>query len=535
MTSTRPSQMHSSALYRVILFVVVVPAALLAQQPLSVPLALPERVAPATPPPIVGPVLELDPRLPGSNPPAAAKPVAPAPKTGILLNFQGASLTDVLNYLSEAAGFVIVQDEPLRGTVNVVSRQPVSAEEAVDLVNAVLIEKGYIAIRNGRILKIVSRKDAQKRDLPVMTGADPEKIPRKDEMVTQILPLRYGEAAKLVENLRPLLADTATISANEGANSILLTDTQTNVRRIAQIIKSIDDSVASISTIKVYPLQFANAKELAAVITQLFATNTTGQGGGRQRGGFGGFNPFGGGGGGGDRGGGGGGAQSSGQSEARQAASRVIAVADDPSNSVIVSAPDLLIATITEIVEKIDTSITDVTSTKVFQLLHADAVETATLITSLYSDSTTQGQGNRNNRGGNQGQGGGNRGGGPQGQGGAQQSQRALLQSKVVAVGDPRTNSLLVFASQESMAEIAEMVGRLDSTSKRKQQVYVHALEHADADSVASVLRGMLGDPSANSSTGQAGSNRLLERSATGAAMDSNALQGGGGGGRGNQ
>ena len=29
-----------------------------------------------------------------------------------MLNFQGASLTDVLNYLSEAAGFVIVQEAP---------------------------------------------------------------------------------------------------------------------------------------------------------------------------------------------------------------------------------------------------------------------------------------------------------------------------------------------------------------------------------------------------------------------------------------
>ena len=96
----------------------------------------------------------------------------------------------------------------MNGTVNVMSRQPITADEAVDLLNTVLTEKGYIAIRNGRILKIVSREGAQKRDLPVQTGSDPELIPRKDEMVTQILPLRFGEAAKLVENLRPLLPTT---------------------------------------------------------------------------------------------------------------------------------------------------------------------------------------------------------------------------------------------------------------------------------------------------------------------------------------
>ncbi len=98
--------------------------------------------------------------------------------------------------------------------------------------NAVLIEKGFVAIRNGRILKIVNRKDEQQRDLPVHSGGDPEQIPRKEEMVSQILSLRYGEAAKLVQNLQPLLSENTTISANESANSILLTDPQTNILRV---------------------------------------------------------------------------------------------------------------------------------------------------------------------------------------------------------------------------------------------------------------------------------------------------------------
>lgn len=440
-------------------------------------------------------------------------------KGEIVLNFQGASLSDVLNYLSDAAGFVIVQEQPVSGTVNIVSRQPISAEEAVDLLNTVLIEKGYVAIRNGRILKIVSRRDAQKRDLPVQTGSDPEKIPRKDEMVTQILPLRFGEAAKLVENLRPLLADSATISANESSNSILLTDTQTNIRRIAEIIRAIDTSVAGISTIHVYPLQYANAKELATVITQLFANNAPGTPGSdrdRDRGRRG-FFPF---------GPPGGSQPQAPQSEARQANSRVIAVADDQSNSLIVSAPEELIPQITDIVQKIDTSVTDATSTRIFNLVHADAVETADIINTLYSDASTQaaqssrnGRSNSSNRGGGAGFG-GTPGFGGQRQGGSNnQSDRALMQARVVAVGDGRTNALLVNAARDTLMEIAEMIGRLDSTDAKKQHVYVHSLEHADADTVANVLRGMLGDQTATSAT-QNAAGRLSERSANGAAMD---------------
>ncbi len=451
----------------------------------------------------------------------AVKPAAPValPKTGITLNFQDASLSDVLNYLSEAAGFVVVQEAKVEGKVNVVSRQPITAEDAVDLLNTVLLEKGYVAIRNGRILKIVSRKNAEKRDLPVRTGSDPELIPRKDEMVTQILPVRYGEAAKLVENLRPLLAETSTISANESSNSLILTDTQTNIRRIAEIIRAIDTSVAGISTLKVYPLQYANAKDLATVVTQLFASSaaggtggTGGRGGrGGGGGGFPGFPGF----------GGGGQTASTGQSEARQANSRVIAVADDQSNSLIVSAPEEIIPSITEIVTKIDTSITEVTDTRIFRLQNADAMETAEMINTLYGDTTAQaGQARNGNNQGRQGGGGFGAFFGqqqPAATGG--QSGRALLQAKVVAVGDGRTNSLIVTAARETLTQIAETIGRLDASNAKKQHVYVHSLQHADAEGVAEVLRGMLGQQT-NTNAAQSGAGRLNTRSATGAAMD---------------
>ena len=519
--------------------VLLLPGVLLAQQPTA---PAPSSVLKA--PAVQQPPFQLEPAAPASAPAGAVPAVSPAPLTKpvemkpapvlgkgeIMLNFQGASMNDVLNYLSEAAGFVIVQEAPVSGTVNVMSRQAISAEEAVDLVNTVLIEKGFIAIRNGRILKIVKRDGAQKRDLPVQTGSDPEKIPRNDGMVTQILPLRFGEAAKLVENLRPLLPDNATITANESSNSIIMTDTQTNIRRMAEIIRAIDTSVASISTIHVYPLQYANAKELATVVTQLFANNTTSQqnnpfGGGRggRRGGFPGFP------------GGDGGGQQSAQSEARQANSRVIAVADDQSNSLIVSAPEDLIPQITDIVTKIDTSTTDVTSTRIFNLIHADAVETADIINSLYGDVTTQASQsrNRNGSGNNNNQRGGPQFGGfpgaPQSSSSGNQSERALMQARVVAVGDGRTNSLLVNAARDALAEIAEMIGRLDASDAKKQHVYVHSLEHADVDGVANVLRGMLGDQSATNTQNSAG--RLSTRSANGATIDTTQATSGSGGG----
>ncbi len=445
------------------------------------------------------------------QPPVRLGPPPPVVKGEIRLNFQNASLLDVLNYLSEAAGFVIVQESSVTGTVNIVSRQSITADEAVDLLNAVLSEKGFTAIRNGRILKIVNRFEATKKDIPVITGSDPTQIPRKDGMVTQILPVRYVEVAKLVDNLRPLLAPDASISANESSNSIILADTQTNVHRMAEIIHALDTSVSSISTLHVYQLQYADSKSLAAVITQLFATDQSANN--NQQGGFGG------------RGGRGGGfppgfggiqqAATPAKSLAQQAATRVIAVADEQSNSVIVSAPEELMVGIADIVSRIDTNIADVTETQIFRLQHADCVELSDVLNSLYSD--TGGTLGTGRIGQNQ---------QPQQGGGAastgQRSQRALLQARVVSVADPRTNSVVVSAARETMAQIAVTVGRLDASDSKKQHVYVHRLENADPDNVASILRGMFStqDSNSNTSGAQPSSSRLNQRTTSGATND---------------
>jgi type II secretory pathway component GspD/PulD (secretin) len=456
-----------------------------------------------------------------SEPPEVNAANTVTAEDGIRLNFQGAELSDVLSYLSEAAGFVILVDQEVSGTVNVMSHQPLTSDEAVELLNAILIEKGYIALRNGRILRIVPRADAHKRDLPVRTASRPVDIPRTDEMVTQIIPVRFGDALKMIENLRPLLADESTLTANESSNAIVMTDTQTNIRRMAEIIEALDTSIASISTIRVFPLAFADATQLAEVIRELFATDALSRAGGgipravleRFRMG----------------GGRGGDTATSSESEARQAASRVVAVSDERSNSLIVSAPDDLIATIEELVAKVDTNIDDITEVRIFRLENSDASELASLLTMLYTEeSTTQTTG----RGGQQ----GFRPGPQRRVAGtdSQLSQRALQQARVVVVGDPRTNSLLVNAGRETMMQIAELVGRLDSGTDRKQRVYVHPLDHADVENVAGILRGMF----ESQTTGTRGTTRnqqtttgrLTERAATGASSDTGTTSTFGGG-----
>jgi general secretion pathway protein D len=453
-------------------------------------------------------------------PAAAAAPAAttasePAAKTAepeLRLNFRGVPLDLVLNYLSEAAGYTIVLETPVKGTIDVWSNQPLTKAEAIDLLNTALNKNGYAAIQDGKKLTIVAKDEAKKRNIPVKSGSNPDSIPKNDEMVTQILPVRYINATQLTRDLQPLLPTSATMTANEGGNALVITDTQTNIRRVAEIIAALDTSVASVSAIRVFPLRFADAKLLATTLRDLFSNSARGGTGGSSTSSRGGFSPFGGGGpsffGGGppgfsrDGGGDGGRSRSSsggGSSGGLRAATQVTAVADEHSNSLIVSAPEEYMADIENLIKQVDTAVTDVTELRVFALRNADPVEMAELLSNLFPDPSRQ-EDTRST--------GLRFGGGPfpggfpgfpgssrtssRGTGGNNSdSERAKKQSRVLAVPDARTSSIIVTAAKDMMDQIAEMIAQLDSSAARKQKVFVYPLENANVQEVEGILRNL--------------------------------------------
>jgi len=468
-------------------------------------------------------------------PPRAAESGAkPEPAEAALrLNFRGVALDMVLNYLSEAAGFIIVLETPVKGTVDVWSNNPLTKAEAVDLLNSVLNRNGYAALQNGRTLTIVSKEDAKKRDIPIKIGGAFRDIPKNDEMVTQIIPVRNINVTQLARDLSTLVPSSASLVANEGGNSLVMTDTQVNIHRVAQIVSALDGQVSASASIRVFPLRYADAKALAATIKDLFqdTSSTSGRtGGGNRSGGGGGFAAglaaFGGFGGGGNNGGGG---RTGGSTSANSVATaaKVTAVADEHSNSLIISASESQFAAIEQLIKSVDTDVQDLTELRVFHLKNADPTETADMLSNLFPDTTrqedTRGGGVRFGGGGFQGF-----GGGRQASTAATETDRSKKRGKVIAVPDPRTGSIVVSAAKELMPQIAEMVLQLDTDPAKKKKVFVYNLENANVQDVEAVLRGLF--ESQNSRNTANSQNNALQNRANQAGQTQTGNSGFGGG-----
>ena len=341
--------------------------------------------------------------------PTAALPAAPATAParrpgGITFNFRGASLETVLNYMSAEAGFIIQLDTPVRGTVDMFSAQPVTREEAVQLLNFALNRAGYSSVVQGRIISISSKDDAKKKNLPIRTGNDPEEIPNTAEMFIQIIPLRHLDATAAARDLGSLLPGSSTITPNVDSNSLLVTDTNINLKQVVTLVNALDTSSDTISTMKVFELKNADPVEMASLITNLYAPAPTQQNGRAGAAGqFGAAGGFGAGGGlaavlgaaaGGGRGGGGLGGGNGGGRGGRGATTvrtvPVVAIADPRTLRVIVTASKEQMPDIIEMVAQLDTSSGRKQEAYTYTMANANVKQVETILKNLFPSSNTR-------------------------------------------------------------------------------------------------------------------------------------------------
>ena len=371
----------------------------------------------------------------------------------ISMEFRGARLGQILDYLSAEAGLIIVNPVELPKPITLVAKQKLSIEEAIDALSGVLYDEGYTTLVRGKTLRVVPLATAKRLNLPVQLGANPENIPENDQMVTQILPVQFAKVKDLIENLQPLLdANSATLSANESSNSLILTATQASVRRIASIIQAIDGSVTGVQSVQVFHLFNADATSVAKVINDVYGQS--GSSNNQQQGGWWG------------RRGRNGGGNNQQQSE-EPIGSEVVAAADTGTNSVVVRASPSTLTSLANVIKDMDVDNATRESVFLYKVKNGKATEIADALNNLFSatQSTTNrnGQNNQNRRAQQNGN-----------NNTATTDAAALdLSTQVRVVPDETSNSVLVLSPERNFPLLEDLLAKLDQAQR---QVLVRVL-----------------------------------------------------------
>jgi general secretion pathway protein D len=193
---------------------------------------------------------------------------APGQSQGsITPNYKDADLGQIIEAVSAVTGKNFIVDPRVRAQVTMLSSTPMSPDAFYEAFLSILQVHGFVAVQSGDVVKIVP--DANARQLPA--NDLPSRISStSDEIVTQVVSVKNVSAAQLVPILRPLIPQYGHLAAYPTSNMLIISDRAANVSRMVRIIQRIDQT--GDENIDVIPMQHASASDVVRIVNSLYAT-----------------------------------------------------------------------------------------------------------------------------------------------------------------------------------------------------------------------------------------------------------------------
>ena len=327
-------------------------------------------------------------------------------------NYKDADLGQIIEAVSAVTGKNFIVDPRVRAQVTMLSSTPMSPAAFYEAFLSILQVHGFVAVPSGDVVKIIP--DANARQVP---GNDlPGRLSStSDEIVTQVVAVKNVSAAQLVPILRPLIPQYGHLAAYPAANMLIISDRASNVSRMVRIIQRIDQT--GDEEIDVVQMQHASATEVVRIVNSLHATA---------------------------------GAEGGGMPSVKM-------VADERTNSVLVSGEPSQRLRLKTLITHLDTPLEAGGDTQVRYLRYADAEKIAQKLSGQVQGiaaAMTSGAG-------------------PAGAAPTMAASSGGADKSLMIWAEPQTNALVVTAPPKVMRSVMAIVDRLDI---RRAQVLVEAI-----------------------------------------------------------
>ncbi|AWA08140.1 GspD family T2SS secretin variant ExeD [Aeromonas hydrophila] len=337
-------------------------------------------------------------------------------------SFKNADIEEFINTVGKNLNKTIIIEPSVRGKINVRSYDLLNEDQYYQFFLSVLDVYGFavVPMDNG-VLKVVRSKDAKTSAIPVVDESNPGS---GDEMVTRVVPVRNVSVRELAPLLRQLNdnAGGGNVVHYDPSNVLLITGRAAVVNRLVEVVRRVDK--AGDQEVDIVKLKYASAGEMVRLVTNLNKDGNN-QGG----------------------------------NTSLLLAPKV--VADERTNSVVVSGEPKARARIIQMVHQLDRDLQSQGNTRVFYLKYGKAKDLVEVLKGVSSSIEADKKGGAATTTGG---GGASIGGG-----------------KLAISADETTNALVITAQPDVMAELEQVVAKLDI---RRAQVLVEAIivEIADGD-----------------------------------------------------
>ena len=248
-----------------------------------------------------------------------------------LLNYQDVDIAKVTQDISKFSKKTLILDPRVKGRISIFSDSILSAEQVWDVYLRTIQVHGFAALSDGGVVRIVPENEATR---------DSNESFSQSSIETKIFTLKNRAAGEILSQIKPITGRQSHLSSIPSINSILIVDKKSNIERIGQLLNKIDQNDSA--AIKIIKLNNLSSVEAVRILDRLKAQN----------------NPT---------------------------INNFVAVPFTPSNSVILSADQVVTNNITETLNALDKDALTGGSIAVLYLKYAKAEEVATIINTVSS------------------------------------------------------------------------------------------------------------------------------------------------------
>jgi general secretion pathway protein D len=185
----------------------------------------------------------------------------------VTLDFDNVDIDVFVKFISELTGRNFILDDKVKGKITIISPKKIPLDDVYKVFLSVLEVHGYATVPSGDMIKIVPSMLAREKSLETRskkdaTGSD-------DRLVTQIVSLERANPDEVKRILDPIISKTSSVLSYPPAGILVITDYLSNIKRLQEIIKSLDVEGAG-DQITYIPLQNASATEVVKSLTNVF-------------------------------------------------------------------------------------------------------------------------------------------------------------------------------------------------------------------------------------------------------------------------
>ena len=209
---------------------------------------------------------------PQASPSKFEKPAdAPRKKAGKLrFQFRFQPWKDVLDWFAQQADLSLVMDAPPAGTFNYSDTREYTPAEAIDLLNVVLMTKGFMLVRRDRMLMLINIEDGIPKNLVTTVPVESLDSKGESELVNVQFNLTKIRPEDFEAEVQKLLGPQGSVVALAKSQQLSVTDTAGRLRTVRDFLKRIEGPEGTLSSgLKTFRLKYARPEEVLSILRQL--------------------------------------------------------------------------------------------------------------------------------------------------------------------------------------------------------------------------------------------------------------------------